>query len=182
MFEAIRSAANPGFRFIVEIYGDKNKKNKIQGVFTECTLPTLEWEVQEIKEGGMNDYSHRLPVRQKGARLTLKNGLGVNDLLDWCIDSITMGESFERKAITVTLCNVSNSPLISWTMLNAYPVKWTAPGLKSDDNTIAIQTLELVGDKVTVEKLQEAVQNNPSKQPEWNKAKPITRTPRGHQR
>lgn len=53
------------FRFVVDV-GDKR-----QGVFTECTLPTVEWEVEEVKEG-LNSYVHQLPGRRKAARITLK--------------------------------------------------------------------------------------------------------------
>ena len=45
-------AINPlaTFRFTVDIGGDK-----WVGVFTECSLPAIEWDVEEIKEGGRND-------------------------------------------------------------------------------------------------------------------------------
>ena len=58
-----------GFRFGVVIEGIP------QGIFTECTLPNIEWETQEIKEGGLNTYTHQLPGRRKGAKVTLKKGL-----------------------------------------------------------------------------------------------------------
>jgi hypothetical protein len=32
----------------------------------------------------------------------------------------------------------------------AYPVKWTGPTLKTDDNTVAIQTIELACGEITI--------------------------------
>lgn len=142
--ELTRSAANPAFRYVVEIDGVNH------AVFTECTLPAVEWEVQEVKEGGLNTHTHQLPGRRKGTKLTLKNGLGTDDLLQWCVDS--MNETFTRRSISVTLYNVAHEPLIRWDIADALPSKWTAPQLKSDSNAIAIQSLEFVCGNVTVER------------------------------
>ena len=135
---AMRRNVNPGFRFVVDI------EDIPQGVFTECTLPVVDWDYTEIKEGGLNTYVHRLPGRRKFASITFKNGVGTSALLNWYID--TLEETFKRRQVTVKLLNAkdkSQSPIMTWDIANAYPIKWTGPTLKSDDNTIAVQTLEL---------------------------------------
>jgi phage tail-like protein len=143
MDEQLRNAANPSFRFVVEIDGVRH------GAFTECTLPTIEWEIQEVKEGGLNTFVHQLPGVRKRAVLTLKNGLGTGELLQWCID--TMSEQFTRRAVTITLLNVQHEALLNWHVADAYPIKWTAPPLRASENTIAIQTLELACGDIRVE-------------------------------
>jgi phage tail-like protein len=139
----LRSSLNPVFRFIVEVGDDK------QGVFTECTLPTIEWEMQEIKEGGLNSYTHQLPGRRKGVRITLKNGVGKASLLDWYIKCMGF-PPYERRKVTVKLCDSKNQPVMTWNIQNAYPTKWTGPNLKADENSIAIQTLELACGEITI--------------------------------
>jgi phage tail-like protein len=134
--------ANPAFRFVVDVEGER------QGAFTECTLPSVEWEVQELKEGGLNTYTHQLPGRRKSARLSLKNGVGKSQLLQWYLDAV--GTVVSRKPVTVTLLDLTHQPLMVWNIQDAYPIKWTGPQLKSDGNAIAIQTLELVCGEVTV--------------------------------
>lgn len=141
--QALIDSVNPSFRFTVQI------DNQTWGVFTECTLPTIDWEIQEVKEGGLNTFTHQLPGRRKKATLTLKNGIGSGDLLQWCTE--TMDEQFTRRDITVVLLNIAHQPLLSWQMTGAYPIKWTAPVLKSDDNAIAIQSLEFACSDVRVE-------------------------------
>lgn len=135
----------PSFRFVVEI------KNIRAGVFTECTLPTIEWEMEQIKEGGLNTGAHQLPGQRKAATITLKNGIAVDELFQWCIAA--MNEEFKRKNVTVTMYDSEHQPLIAWHIERALPVRWRAPELKTDSNTIAIQTLELVCGLVTVEKV-----------------------------
>lgn len=134
--------ANPAFRFVVDVEGER------QAAFTECTLPTLEWEVEEIKEGGLNTHIHQLPGRRKGARISLKNGVAKGKLLDWYLEGFD--KAVQRKPLTITLLNAQREPLMVWDIQESYPIKWTGPQLKSDDNAIAIQTLELVCGDISV--------------------------------
>src|SRR5215207_2930459 len=81
------------FRFVVNVDGMP------AGAFTDCTLPVIEWEMEEIKEGGLNTGAHRVPARRKPASVTLKNGIGtVKELMEWCIDA--MNQKFKRRNVT----------------------------------------------------------------------------------
>jgi phage tail-like protein len=142
-YNAYRVQSHPAFRFKVSI-GEKD-----QAAFTECDLPPIEWEVEEIKEGGLNSYIHQLPGRRKSGRISLKNGVGKSELLDWYIQ--TMKEKYQRKKVTITLLDTSYKPQMVWVLDKAYPVKWSGPQLKSDSTSIAIQTLELACSLITVE-------------------------------
>lgn len=133
----------PSFRFLVAV-------DKIPvAAFTECSLPTLELEVEEVKEGGLNTYVHQLPGRRKPARITLKKGVGSTVyLVPWYIKGFE--ESFSRKQVTITLLNALLMPVMVWFIEDAYPTKWTGPELKSDNNAIAIHSLELACGRITV--------------------------------
>lgn len=138
-----RVMTTAAFRFVVAIDGVP------LGAFTECTLPTVEWEVEEVKEGGLNTFVHQLPGRRKGTKITLKNGVGIaSDIMVWYLQS--MNEDFSRRRVSITLLSPMMMPIMVWDIEDAYPVKWTGPQLKSDGNTIAIQTLELACGEVTI--------------------------------
>jgi len=141
--EQIRSLTNASFRFVVNVNGMP------AGAFTDCTLPSLELELEEVKEGGMNTYTHQLPGRRKSARITLKNGVGLlNQLLPWYIK--TMNEQFTRRRVTITLFSALIIPVMVWDIEDAYPVKWVGPDLQSGANSVAIQTLELACGAINV--------------------------------
>ena len=142
--QVLRNTTNPAFRFVVDIGGTP------QAAFTECTVPTIEWEIEEVKEGGVNTFTHQLPGRRKGAKITLKNGVGNDDIFAWY--KKTMEETFERKQVTVSLLNSLLETVMSWDLKDAYPIKWTGPQLRTSDNSIAIQTLEFACGEVTVSK------------------------------
>ena len=38
----------------------------------------------------------------------------------------------------------------TWNISNAFPIKWTGPQLKTSENSIAIQSLELAGGEITI--------------------------------
>lgn len=141
--EIIRETTHASFRFIVKIGG------AAEAAFTECTVPAIEWEIEQVKEGGLNTFTHQLPGRRKGAKISLKNGIGSSTIFNWYTQ--TMSEQFERKPVTVSLLDSKQETVMSWNLGNAYPSKWTGPQLKSSDNNVAIQTLELACGEVTVE-------------------------------
>lgn len=134
--QQIRMMTNAAFRFVVTVKGVP------MGAFTECSLPTIELEVQDVQEGGLNTYTHQLPGRRRPSRVTFRNGVGVmSQMMTWYMQ--TLQEKFDRHDVTVTLLSGGMVPIIHWHFIDAYPVKWTGPQLRSDDNAIAIQSLEL---------------------------------------
>ncbi len=96
----------------------------------------------------MNTYIHMLPGRRKSARVTLKNGVGKSTLLEWYLQS--MSEKFSRKNVTITLLDEKLKPVMVWDLTDAYPVKWSGPQLKTDQNAVAIQTLDLACGEISV--------------------------------
>ncbi|MEZ4661668.1 MAG: phage tail protein [Caldilineaceae bacterium] len=58
---ALLGQTHAAFRFVVEIGQDK------VAAFTECTLPVLDWQIEELKEGGQNMFVHQLPGPRKTA-------------------------------------------------------------------------------------------------------------------
>lgn len=117
--------------------------------FTECTLPTIEWEVEEVKEGGLNTHVHILPTRRKAARLTLKHGIGKGKLLSWYLK--TLDEEFIPREISIQLLDAKENTVATWVMHDAFPIKWTGPQLKSDSSSVAIQSIEFACGDVRVE-------------------------------
>jgi phage tail-like protein len=126
----------PAFKFCVEIGGIT------QAVFSECSGLEAEVEVFEYEEGGLNSYVHKLPGRVKYSDLTLKRGMATSDEL-WEWYKKALGGKIERKNISVILYNTSGEEYRRWNFREAYPVKWTGPDFKADDNTVAIETLVL---------------------------------------
>jgi len=143
-------AINPlaTFRFTVDIGGDK-----WVGVFTECSLPAIEWDVEEIKEGGRNDYIHQIIGHRKAGKVTLKHGLTKKyELMNWYAEMMDEDYKNYKKTVTITLLDSEHKPVLRWNLQNAFPIKVTWPDLKTGDAAVAIQSLELAVGHVEFEK------------------------------
>lgn len=139
------------FRFTVEIDGIA------YAAFTECTLPNLEVETLEVKEGGHNEYTHKLPMRVKTGNITLRHGItkGV-DLLKWYLQILQGQISDATRQVSVVMyghlaAEQKIGPVVRWNFEKAYPVRWTGPTLKTDDAALAIEVLELAHHGFTVQ-------------------------------
>lgn len=124
------------FNFLVEIEGI------ISAGFSDISGLQIETEVEEFREGGVNNYVHKLPKLTKYGNLTLKHGMTDQDKLwNWYKDVIC--GKINRTNVTIFLQDITGKTLMHWEFSSAYPVKWTGPELKADSNTVAFETLEL---------------------------------------
>lgn len=126
-----------GFRFMVEIEGI------FAGGFQEVSGLSVELEVDEIKEGGTNDYKHKLPKGVKYGDIVLKRGLlDINMTGSWFQDIIDK-QIIERKSGSIRLMNELGIPTYSWDFFEAYPVKWEASGISASSNGIVTESITL---------------------------------------
>ncbi|MGD2207088.1 MAG: phage tail protein [Anaerolineae bacterium] len=134
------------FRFAVQIGGIN------EAIFSECTLPPLEVEILEQKEGGYNTGVHQLPGRVKPGRITLKRGVAQsNELLKWYQDVVGGKLQAAQRQVSVVMYDSMLSEIMRWNFKRAYPIKWTGPTFKTSESAVAIETLELAFAEVSVE-------------------------------
>jgi phage tail-like protein len=134
----VRNDPYMAFNFLVEIEG------LVVGGFSEVNGLQVETVVETYREGGLNDYEHKLygPTRYP-SNLILKHGLtDIDTLWRWHQD-VTQGV-IERKNGTIYLLNRERLPAMWWNFQQAYPVKWTGPDLRADGSNVAVETVELV--------------------------------------
>lgn len=142
MAESIASRA-VAWRFLVTIAGSKPSLSAVDAEFVECSGLTVERETSPIAEGGRNDYTLSLPGRLKYTNITLKRGLINDKILAWLMEQAETTIKPVPATVTIRLANESGESLYTWTVSNAYPVKWTGPSLKADSNELAMEELEL---------------------------------------
>lgn len=119
-------------------------KNLIVGGFSECTGLQVETEVEEHREGGLNEYSHKLPKGSKYGTITLKRGFVNSDELWTWNQNVVAGVSNQRKDISIILTDRQGQDICRWNVSKALPVKWNSSEFKADANAVLVETLELV--------------------------------------
>lgn len=130
---------NTAFRFTVRI------DNQDYAAFTQCTLPTLQVETLDIKEGGQNRYIHRLPVRVNAGTVKLIRGITKQSLLyEWYLQVEDQTMTQARKDVEVVMYDIAHNEFAAWAFYQAYPIKWVGPTLKTDAQAFAFEEIELV--------------------------------------
>lgn len=135
----------PKFHFQVEWSGAKIG-------FTEVTGLDVSTDVIEYREGSSPEYHKiKMPGMQKFSNITLKRGTfkGDNDFYKWW-NTIALN-TIERRNLVVSLMNERHEPVVVWKIKNAFPVKLQSTDLKSDGNEVAIETLEIAHEGLTIQ-------------------------------
>lgn len=136
----------PKFYFIVA-FGDGTSAK-----FQEVTGLDMETQIIEYQAGNSKVFS---PVKMSGIKkfsaVTLKKGVFAkdNNFFDW-FSKIDMN-TIERKSITISLLDETGKPTMVWTLSNAWPSKISGTDLKSDGNEVAVETLEIAHEGLSIE-------------------------------
>lgn len=120
--------------------------------FTEVTGMQIETDVTEYRHGASPDFSKiKMPGLRKFSNITLKRGnfKGDNEYYTW-LNSINLN-TVERRSVTISLLDETGAPAITWKVKNAFPVKLQATDLKADASEVAIETLEIAHEGLTIE-------------------------------
>lgn len=135
----------PVFHFEVE-WGGANLG------FTEVSGLTNETQPIEYRVGNSREYQVvKMPGIPKFGNLTLKRGIlkGDADFKTW-YETIALN-TVERRDIIIKLLDDEHNPVVTWRARNCFPVKVEGPGLKATGNEVAIETIELAHEGLTVE-------------------------------
>lgn len=135
----------PVFHFIVNWGGT-------QVGFSEVSGLNIESQVIEYRDGASPEYSSRkMPGLRKFANITLKRGIlsSDNEFFAWL--NTTKLNTVERRDLTISLLNEEHAPVMTWKVNNAFPVKVEGPSLKATGNEVAIESIELAHEGLSIE-------------------------------
>ena len=135
----------PKFYFQVKIADQEVSFQEVSGL-------DIEAQIIEYRHGNSPEFSTiKMPGIKKSSNVTLKKGVfkGDNSFWDW-FNQIKMN-TIERKAMVITLLDEEGNPTMTWTLNNAWPTKITGTDLKSDGNEVAVETLEVAHEGVTID-------------------------------
>jgi len=122
-------------------------------IFQEVTGLSSETQVIEYRGGSSKTYSTvKMPGIQKFGNITLKKGTFKGDTSLWDNYNLIKMNTIKRSTILISLLDESNAAVMSWSLLNAFPCKITVTDMKSDANEVAVETMELAHEGLTIKK------------------------------
>lgn len=120
-------------------------------VFQEVTGLKTEVQVIEYRAGNSKTFAPiKMPGLAKVGNVTMKKGIFVTDKNLWSWFSSISMNTIARSTVVVNLNDETGTPRMSWTLNNAFPVKLTGTDLKSDGNEVAVESIEIAYETMTV--------------------------------
>jgi len=134
----------PKFRFEVKWDPDVMSFQEVSGL-------DIEAQTIEYRHGDSPSFSSiKMPGLKKFGDITMKKGVMKSDnkFWDW-FNQIKMN-TIKRIPVTISLLDEEGSPTMVWTLTNAYPSKIQGTDLKSTGNEVAVETIVIVHEGLTI--------------------------------
>jgi phage tail-like protein len=127
------------------------------GMWRSCKGLQVELKYKTFEEGGGYLSDAWLPEKLVYGRVTLDRAMDQNDsqtlqawlkgyIYQWYTyplqDSRTRTVSPPATSVVIQLLDCQLNQVMSWTLAEARPTKWSGPTLNAADNSVAIETLE----------------------------------------
>jgi phage tail-like protein len=134
-----------GYNFILEI------DNVPKGAFSEVGGLTADGDSVDYREGtDMQPNVRKLPGLRKFVAITCKRGYTQDkSLWQWYVN--VMNGVDDRRSVTIVLLNERREAVLRWHAENAWINKIEGPALKASSNDVAMESLELVHEGLTIE-------------------------------
>ena len=135
------------FHFRVDVDGTEISCQEVSGLEQNT-------EVIEYRHGDSEVFS---PIKMAGlvktSNLVLKKAVfSDDDRFIELFNKLYEKEHYsqeDRMEILVELLDESGETVMSWNIVNAFPIKLTGPDLKSDANEVAVESLEFAYEGIT---------------------------------
>ena len=121
------------------------------GAFSECSGLTAEVAAVDYREGtDLQPNVRKLTGLTTFTEITMKRGFTKDDSLWVWYNNIFAGVA-DRRNVTIILMDEEHKPVLRWHAENAWVNKIEGPSFKASGNEIAIESVELVHEGLTIE-------------------------------
>ncbi len=120
--------------------------------FQEVSGLDAEAQPIEYRSGDNPEFSViKMPGIKKYGNVTMKKGVFKSDNKFWDWFKQIKMNTIKRIPVTISLLDEAGAPTMVWTLANAWPTKVTGTDLKSDGNEVAIETIEVAHEGITID-------------------------------
>lgn len=134
------------FNYLVDF--EDGDETSVQAGFSEVSGLNAEVSVAEYRNGNAKtNYVTKVPALSKAGDVTFKRGLiGAQNIYNW-LEQVRNGDLEAKRSVKIDLTDenpANSSPVVTWKLINAMPIKWTGPTLTAKGgNDVAIEELVL---------------------------------------
>ncbi|WP_029283856.1 phage tail protein [Pedobacter sp. R20-19] len=136
----------PKFKFEVDLSPELRNI-----AFQEVSGMDVETQVIAYRASNNKLFStEKMPGIAKYGNVTMKRGIFANDNTFWNWHAEMKMNTIKRRTILIKLLDEGGNITMQWSLSNAWPTKITSTDLKSDGNEVAIDTIEIAHEQLTI--------------------------------
>lgn len=119
--------------------------------FQEVSGLSTETQAIEYRHGDNPVFSTiKMPGIKKFGNITMKKGVFKSDNKFWDWYNKIKLNTIKRVPVTISLLDETGKPTMVWTLNNAWPTKITGTDLKADGNEVAVESIEIAHEGLTI--------------------------------
>lgn len=139
-----------GYNFEVTVNGISDDGKAVSGSFTEASGLEVTIDPIEYRNGSEDITPRKVPGLKKFTNITLKKGnTGDLEFWNWIVEA--MNGQVRRTEGSVILLDENKQEVMRWNFKRGWPCKWTGPGLNATNNEIAMETLEICHEGLSID-------------------------------
>lgn len=146
----LREDPYAGYNFEVLLTGVSDDGSAVRGSFAEVSGLETTMDPIEYRNGSEDITVRKLPGLKKFSNLTFKRGQ-IGDLAFWNWVIEAQNGNVRRTEGAVVLLDEAKNEVLRWNFKRAWPCKWTGSGLNAKNNEIAMETLEICHEGLSID-------------------------------
>ena len=139
-----------GYNFEVSILG-LGSKDLVKASFSEVSGLEVALDPIDYRTGSEDIRARKLPGLKKFTNIVLKRGTTA-DVAFWNWILSGMKGAVERVEGSISLLDETRTKqVLTWKFKRAWACKWTGPGLNAKNNEIALETVEICHEGLSID-------------------------------
>lgn len=140
----------PIYNYRVDINGESISFSEVSGL--ELSFETITYKESYATGGKVGPNIMYMPGQIQPVNISLKKGYvqgkSIPVFYDW-INSIQLNR-VDKRDIVVHLLDETGNTIVSWTVLDSFPTKLSAPSFDASSNEVAIESMDLMASRVSM--------------------------------
>jgi phage tail-like protein len=139
-----------GHQFEIVITGISDDGTAVKGSFAECSGLEASMDPIEYRNGSEDFTVRKIPGLKKFTNIVLKRGIiGDLTLWNWILEGLN--GTVHRTEGAVILLDEAKNEVMRWQFKRAWPSKYTVAGFNAKNNEIAMETLEIAHEGLSID-------------------------------
>jgi phage tail-like protein len=146
----IREDPYGGYNFLITVTGVSDDGTAVKGSFSEISGLETELSPIEYRNGSEDITVRKIAGLKKFTHITGKRGITADlDFWNWILAGLS--GKVKRADGSVVLLDENRQEVLRWNFRRGWACKYTGPGLNAANNEIAMETLEICHEGLSID-------------------------------